>query len=161
MRDALPDVPRPILSRDEPPFVPVEERPVPRNMQISQDIPQSQDCRTRIEAASRINPVSRYRAERAEQRKMDFYAREVERIDNPRRASLEPCAVPGPPTEEKRVGMPSGPVGEPEQDLSGEITVPSAHETLTTPEIPVLPYGALPSSSLQFRSLWEPHQAVE
>ena len=25
---------------------------------------------------------------------MDFYAREVERIDNPRRASLEPSAVP-------------------------------------------------------------------
>ena len=32
LRDVLPDVPRPILSRDEPPFVPAEERPVPRNM---------------------------------------------------------------------------------------------------------------------------------
>ena len=37
-RDVLPDVPRPILSRDEPPFVPVVERPVPRNKKISQDI---------------------------------------------------------------------------------------------------------------------------
>ena len=38
LRDVLPDVPRPILSRDEPPLVPVDERPVPRNVQISQDI---------------------------------------------------------------------------------------------------------------------------
>ena len=38
LRDVLSDVPRPILSRDEPPFVPAEERPVPRNMNISQDI---------------------------------------------------------------------------------------------------------------------------
>ena len=38
LRDVLPDVPRPILSRDEPPFVPAEERPVPSNMKISQDI---------------------------------------------------------------------------------------------------------------------------
>ena len=34
----LPDVPRPILSRDDTPFLPVEECPVPRNMKISQDI---------------------------------------------------------------------------------------------------------------------------
>ena len=32
---------------------------------------------------------------------MGFDAREVERCDNPRRASLEPRVVPGPPTEEK------------------------------------------------------------
>ena len=38
LRDVLPDGPRPILSRDEPPFVPVEERPVPKNMNFSQDI---------------------------------------------------------------------------------------------------------------------------
>ena len=38
LRDALPDVPRPILSRDEPPFVLHEERPVPRNMKITHDI---------------------------------------------------------------------------------------------------------------------------
>ena len=38
LRDVLPDVSRPILSRDEPPFVLAEERPVPRNMKISQDI---------------------------------------------------------------------------------------------------------------------------
>ena len=103
------DVTRPILSRDEPPFVPAEKRPVPRNMNISQDIckefgytrgcakcmkvslneyshpglAHSQDCRTRIEAASRTDPVYRDRAERAEQRKMDVYAKEVERIDGP------------------------------------------------------------------------------
>ena len=38
LRGVLPDVPRPMLSRDEPPFLPVEERPVPRNMKNSQDI---------------------------------------------------------------------------------------------------------------------------
>ena len=43
----------------------------------------------------------RDRAERAEQRKMDFHAKEVERIDHPRRVSLEPGAVPEPSTEEK------------------------------------------------------------
>ena len=79
LKDVLLDVPRPILSLDEPPFVPAEERPVPRNMNISQDIlkkfgytpgcakcsklsgneyshpglAHSQACRTRIEAASR------------------------------------------------------------------------------------------------------------
>ena len=109
LRDVLPDVPRPTLSRDEPPFAPVEERPVPRNMKISQDtlkkfgytpgcakcrklsrnecshpgLAHSQDCRSRIEAASRTDPVYRDCAERAEQRKTDFYAREVERFDNP------------------------------------------------------------------------------
>ena len=101
LRDALPDVPRPTLSRGERPCVPVEERPVPRNMKISQDIlkkfgytpgcakcrklsrnefshpglAHSQDCRTRIEAASRTDPVYRDRAERAEQRKMDSFLR--------------------------------------------------------------------------------------
>ena len=34
LRDVLPDVPRPILSRDKPPLLLVEERPVPRNMNI-------------------------------------------------------------------------------------------------------------------------------
>ena len=94
-------VPRPILSRDDPSVEPDEERPVPRNMKISQDIVKkfgytpicakcrklsrneysqpglahSQDCRTRIEAASRTDFVYRDRAERAEQRKMDFYAK--------------------------------------------------------------------------------------
>ena len=126
LRDVLPSVPRPILSRDEPPLSFVEERPVPRNMNISQDIlwkfertpgcakcwklshneyshpglAHSQDCRTRMEAASRTDPVYRDRPERAEQRKMDFYAKEVERIEHPRRTSMEPSVVSEPPTEE-------------------------------------------------------------
>ena len=37
-RDVLPDFPRPTLRRVEPPFAPVEERPVPRSLNISQDI---------------------------------------------------------------------------------------------------------------------------
>ena len=39
--------------------------------------------------------------QRAEPRKMDLYAKEVERIDHPRRASLEPSVVFESPTEEK------------------------------------------------------------
>ena len=62
---------------------------------------QFQDCRTRILAASKTDPVYRDRAERAEQRKIDFYAKEVERIDHPRRASVEPSIVPEPPSEDK------------------------------------------------------------
>ena len=37
--------------------------------------------------------------------------------------------------------------GEPEQDLSGEIPIPSADETLTHPEIPAVPSDTSPSSS--------------
>ena len=167
MRDVLPDVSRPILSWDEP-FLLVEERPVPRNMNISQDIlrkfgytpgcakcrklshneyshtglAHSQDCRTRVEAASRTDPVCRDRDERAEKRKIDFYAKEVERMDHPRRASLEPSVVPGPPTEEKEGEDRSSARdvkrarGQPEQDLSGEIPIPSADETRATEKIP-------------------------
>ena len=35
---------------------------------------------------------------------------------------------------------------EPEHDLSGEIAIPSADETLTPPEIPAVPSGSNPSS---------------
>ena len=81
----------------------------------------------------------RHRAEQAEQRKMDFYAKEVERIDHPRRASLELSVVFELSTEEKeREDQPSArdskrACGEPEQDLSGEIPIPCADGTLTTP----------------------------
>ena len=122
MNDVLPDVPRPILSRDDPTFVLDEERPVPRNMKISThdifkkfgytpgcakcrklsrnecshpSLAQSQEFRSWIETASKADPVYRDRVERAEQRKMDFYAKEVERSDHSRRASLEPEVVPG------------------------------------------------------------------
>ena len=99
---------------------------------------------------------------------MDFYAKEVERIDHPRRASLEPSVVPA-PTGETEIPR-SDPEGEdhstapdakqahwePEQDLSGEIPIPSADETLTPPEIPAVPSGV----RLQFRSLLQHLQAV-
>ena len=159
--------------------MPVEERPVPRNMKISKDIlnkfgytpgfakceklsrngyshpglGHSQDCRTRIEARSRTDPVYRDRAERAEQRKIDFYANKVERIDHPRRASLELNVMPEPPTEEKEgEDQPSArdtkrARGEPEQDISSEIHIPSTDETLTPPEIPAVPSSSTPSSS--------------
>ena len=104
LRDVLPDVPRPTLSRDDPSVEPEEERPVPRNTKITQDIlkkfghtpgcakcrkwsrneyshtslAHSQDCRIRFEAASKTDPTYRDRVERAEQRKMDFYAKEVD-----------------------------------------------------------------------------------
>ena len=113
---------RPILSRDDPPAEPKAERPVPRNMKITQDnlkkfgytpgcakcrklsrneyshpsLAHSQDCRIRIEAASKADPTYRERVEGVE-----FYAKEVEQMDNARRASLEPSVVPRPPAVEK------------------------------------------------------------
>ena len=174
LRDVLLDVPHPVLSRGEPPFLLAEERPVPRNMKNSQDVVRkfgftlgcskcrklsrneysypclahSQDCRTRIEAASRTDLVYRVRAERAEQRQM-------ERIDHSKRSSLERSVVPGPTTGDTDIlcGDPEcedhssvrdvkRARGEPEQDLSGEIPVPIADETLTPPEIPAVPSGA-------------------
>ena len=102
----------------------------------------------------------RDRSDRAEQRKMNFYAKEVEIIANPSRASLEPSVVPGPPTGETEIphSDPEGEdhssardakraLGEPEQDLSGEIPIPSADETLIPPEIPAVPSGSTSSSS--------------
>ena len=82
LRNVLLDVPRPTLSRDEPPFLPVEDRPVPRNMKNSKDLlrkfgytpgcakcrklsrieysfpglADSQDCRTRIEPSEHNRP---------------------------------------------------------------------------------------------------------
>ena len=112
-----------------------------------------QDSRTRIEAASRTGFVYRDRSERAEQRKMDSNAKEVERIGHPRRVSLKPSVVPDPSTEEKEgedqpsVRDTKRARGKPEQDLSGEIPIPNADETLTTPEIPAAPSGMIPSSS--------------
>ena len=86
LRDVLPDVPRPILTRDEAPFSPVEEHPVPEHKIFTRH---SQEVRTharlrkmqeivsqrifpstpgtfsglsyRIEAASRTDPVYRER----------------------------------------------------------------------------------------------------
>ena len=131
-----------------------------RNEHSHPDLAHSQDCRTRIAAASRTDPVYRDRPAGAEQRKMDFYAKEVERIDHSRRASLEPSVVLGPPTGETEIPR-SDPEdedhsiardakrarGEPEQDFSGEILIPIADETLTHPEIPAVPSGSTPSSS--------------
>ena len=113
----------------------------------------SQDCRIRIEAATKADPTYRDRVERADQRKMDFYAKEVEQMDHARRASLEPSAVPGPPAVETEVEDRSSireakrARKEPAQDSSGEIPIPSADETLSNPEIPAVPSGVIPSTS--------------
>ena len=98
----------------------------------------------------------RDRVERAEQRKMDFYAKEVDRSDHSGRASLEPSVVLGLPIEEMETGDQSSAReakrarGEQVQDLSGEIPIPSADETLTTletPETHAVPLSSNPSSS--------------
>ena len=116
----------------------------------------SQECRNRIETASKTDPVYRDRVERAEQRKMDFYAKEVDRSDHSGRASLEPSVVLGLPIEEMETGDQSSAReakrarGEQVQDLSGEIPIPSADETLTTletPETHAVPLSSNPSSS--------------
>ena len=157
LRDVLP---RPVLSWDEPhscllknasatehenlerhsPEVRIHARLCKMKETVAQRIFPSRLGRGRTEAASRTDPVYRDRAERAEQRKMDF--------------SLEPSIVPEPPTEEKEgEDQPSArdtkrARGEPEQDFSSEIPIPSADETLTPP-VPV----RLHQVRLQFWSL--------
>ena len=84
----------------------------------------------------------------------------MESIDRPRRTSLEPSVVPGPPTGDTEIPRsdPEGEDhssaleakrarGEPEQDLSGEKPIPNPVETLKLPEIPAVPSGSTPSSS--------------
>ena len=183
LKDVLPDVPRPILSRDDPSVEPDEERFVPRNMKITQDIlkkfgytpscakcrkllrneyahpslAHSQDCRIRIEAARKADPTYRDRVERAGQRRNAFCAKEMEQMDHSRRASLEPSVVPGPSAAENevedrsRVREAKRARQEPAQDLSGEIPIPSADETLTIPEILAVPSGVIPSSGSLFK----------
>ena len=114
----------------------------------------SQDCRIRIEAAIKEDLTFRDRIERAEQRKMDFYAKEVERMDQARKTFLEPSAVPRSSSartdveDRSSVREAKRAREEPAQDLSGEIPIPSADETLTNPEIPLVPSGVIPSTSI-------------
>ena len=67
---------------------------------------------------------------------------------------MELSIAPEPPTEDKEGEDHSSARdvkrarGEPEQDLSGEILVPSADEPLTPPEIPVAPSGSTSSRSI-------------
>ena len=124
LRDVLPDVPRPTLSRDDPSVETEEERPVPRNMKITQDIlkkfgytpgcakcrklsrneyfhpslAHSQDCSIRIEAASKADPTYR---DRVSERWIS--TRKWEQMDHARRASLEPSIAPRPPAAETEV----------------------------------------------------------
>ena len=138
-----------------------------RNEYSHTSLAHSQDCRIRIEAASKAERTFRDRAEPAEQRKMDFYAKEVEQMDHARRASLEPSVVPRPPAAETEVEDRSSvweakrAREEPAQDLLGEMPIPSADETLTIPEIPPVPSGVIPyPTPFQFGSLREPLQVV-
>ena len=116
-----------------------------RNEYFHQSLAHSHECRNRIETASKTDPVYRDRVERAEQRKMDFYAKEVERNDHSRRDSVEPEVVHRPLAEEtgteehKSARVAKRARGEPEQDLSGEIPIPSADETLNPPVLPTAP----------------------
>ena len=86
---------------------------------------------------------------------MDFYAKEVEQMDHARRASLEPSVVPRPSAVETEVedrsSVREAKRAQPAQDLSDEIPIPSADETLTNPEIPAVPSGVIPSSSIPIR----------
>ena len=85
---------------------------------------------------------------------MDFYAKEVEQMDHARKAFLEPSAVPRPATARTDVEYRSSvreakrAREEPAQDLSGEIPIPSADETLTNPEILPVPSAVIPSNSI-------------
>ena len=85
--------------------------------------------------------------------KMDFYAKEVEQTDHARRAFLEPSVAPRPPAAETEVEDRSSvreakrAREEPAQDLSGEIPIPSADETLTKSGDPC---GAMLDSNSDF-----------
>ena len=165
LRDVLPCIHRPTAIRDDPAVEIEEERPVPRNMKITQDIlkkfdytpgcakcrrlsrneyshpslAHSQDCRIRTEAASKTDPTYRDQVERAEQRKMNFYEKEVEQMDRARKALLEPSTVSRPEMartdldDRSSVREAKRAREEPAQDLSGEIPIPSADETLKIP----------------------------
>ena len=78
-------------------------RKLSRNEFSFPSLAHSQDCHIRIEAASKADPTYRGRVERAKQRKMDSFAKEVEQMDHARRASLEPSVVPRPPAAETEV----------------------------------------------------------
>ena len=64
--------------------------------------------------SSKLGTLTRFsyqdRGSKQKQRMMEFYAKEVERIDHSRRSSLEPNVVPG-PTLETEIPR-SGPEGE-------------------------------------------------
>ena len=112
-----------------------KSRKLSRNECSHPSLAHSQECRLRIETASKTGPVHRDRVERAAHRKMDFYAKEVERSDHSRRVSMVSEVVPGPPAvrEAKRNR------GEQVQDLSEEIRIPIADETLNPPELQTTP----------------------
>ena len=127
-----------------------------RNEYSHPGLAHSEDCRTRIEVASRTAPVYRDRAERAEQRED---AKEVEIIDHSRRSSLEPYldqqleirkfhAV----TQKVKIiqvfGMSNGPVESQNRTCQVKsLFQVQMDETLTPPKIPAVPSSSTPSSS--------------
>ena len=90
-------------------------RKLSRNDYSHPGLAHSQDCRIRIEAASGLTPCIVI-VLCVRQRKMDVYAKEVERTDHPRRASVEPvsCSSHQPKRGKVKInrvfGTPSEPV---------------------------------------------------
>ena len=140
LRDLLPDVPGPILSRDEPPFLPVEDQPVPRNMKncrktfsgssgTRQAMQNAGNCRaTNISFQAWLTrrivvPGLRQQARQTLCIVIELSEQNSERwistqrkwkeliIQGARRASLEPSDVPGPRTGQKEIPR-SDPEGE-------------------------------------------------
>ena len=68
---------------------------------------------------------------------------------------MEPSGVPRPPTAETEAEVNSSvweakrAREEPAQDLSGQIPIPSSDEMMTNPEMPAVPSGVSPSSSIR------------
>ena len=168
LRDVFPDFPRPTLTRDEPPFQPVEERPAARIMKISQEIAKEFGCNRgcvkcrmwsrnvtqvwhtlrSVEAKLRRSAaqtlcISIEPSEQNSQRWNSLHERLSEM--NMRVDSAAPSVAPG-PTSINAGDTCSGPEGEedasaqdatrargePVQDLSVEIPIPSADETAAT-----------------------------
>ena len=106
------------------------------------------------ELRQQVRQTRRLVIEWNEQRKMDFYAKKVEKMDHARRAFLEPNVVPRPPAAETEVEDRSSvreakrAREESAQDLSGEIPIPSTDEMLAILEIPPVSSGVTPLSSI-------------
>ena len=137
LRDVLPDIPRPTLTRDEPPFQPVEERPVARNVKISQEIVKkfgctpgcvkcrkwSRNCPQAWHTLRSVEPKLRrpaarlcvFRSSRAS--RTAKVARVVERNEHASGSSAAPRVAPG-PTSSNAGDTRSGPVGE--EDASAQ-----------------------------------------
>ena len=101
-------------------------------------------CPARIESASRTDPVHRDGAERADQHKIDFYAREVKEMIILGELHRNRMSCQGHQLERQ---IPRGEDHSCARDAKRTRGEPSADEPLTLPETPAVPSSSTPPSS--------------